>query len=47
MARLEFSALASVLARRIKRFEPAGESERLVNNQANGWAHVPLRLHAA
>lgn len=47
MARLEFSSLGNVLARRIKRFEPAGESERLINNQANGWRQVPLRLHAA
>jgi cytochrome P450 len=47
MARLEFSCLGNVLARRIKRFEPAGDPERLVNNQANGWYQVPLRLHAA
>lgn len=47
MARLEFSCLATVLARRVKRIEACGEGHRVINNQANGWEQVPVRLHAA
>lgn len=47
MAKLEFSCLMSVLTRRVKRLEAAGEGRRAINNQANGWEYSPVRLHAA
>lgn len=47
LARLEFECLFRVLTRRVKRVEIIGESERLLNNNIQGWRLVPLRLHAA
>jgi cytochrome P450 len=47
LARLEYTALVTAMAKRIKRIEPMGDAQRLINNQACGWASLPLRLHAA
>lgn len=47
LARLEFQCLIAALAERIERIEPVGEPRRVINNQANGWDRLPLRLHAA
>ncbi|MBM7061038.1 cytochrome P450 [Pseudomonas sp. UL073] len=47
LSRIEYSALFSVLARRVSRIELVGEPRRLSNNIANGWQHVPIRLIAS
>jgi len=47
LARLEGEVLLSVLARRVKRIEPAGPGERLINNNIQAWTKAPVRLHAA
>ncbi|CAN5629049.1 cytochrome P450 [soil metagenome] len=46
MARLEFISLFTALAKRVKRIEPMGEPSRIINNQACGYEHLPLKLHA-
>jgi len=43
LARMEMLAVFTALANRIKRFELAGEPERLVNNVAYGFTRLPLR----
>ena len=47
LARLEGEVLLSVLARRVKRIEPAGSGERLINNNIQAWTKAQVRLHAA
>lgn len=47
LARIEFAALFTALARRVERIEIAGPVSRNINNQANGFKVLPLRLHAA
>ncbi|PZQ46032.1 MAG: cytochrome P450 [Rhodovulum sulfidophilum] len=44
LARLEYQAIIGALARRVKRIEPTGPAVRKINNQACGWAKVPVRL---
>lgn len=46
LARIEFASLFTALARRVERIEIAGTVERNINNQANGFKVLPLRLHA-
>lgn len=45
LARLEFQSLFGALAKRVARFEKAGDPHRVINNQANGWDRLPLRIH--
>lgn len=44
LARLEYQAIIGALARRVRRIEPTGPAVRKINNQACGWAKVPVRL---
>lgn len=44
MARLEVEALLSVLVRRVRRFEFAGEPVRQLHNTLRGFERLPLRL---
>jgi cytochrome P450 len=44
LARMEFEALFSALARRFATIEPAGNAVRFENNAANGWKSVPIRF---
>ncbi|APZ50796.1 cytochrome P450 [Salipiger abyssi] len=46
LARIEFASLFTALAKRVKRIEITGEIKRNINNQANGFHVLPLRLHA-
>ena len=47
LARIEFASLFAALAKRVKRIEITGDISRNINNQANGFNILPLRLHAA
>jgi cytochrome P450 len=44
LARMEFKALMTALARRVRRIELAGDPVRNINNQASGWKSLPLKL---
>lgn len=44
LARMELVAVFTALARRVARFDLAGEPERVVNNIAFGFKHLPLRV---
>lgn len=44
LARMEYSAIIGALAKRVKRIEMTGPAERKINNNASGFARVPLRL---
>lgn len=46
LARIEFAALVSAMAKRVKRIELNGTPLRNINNQANGFKELPLRLVA-
>jgi cytochrome P450 len=47
VARLEAECLISVLAEKVKVFEPSGEPVRHLNNTLRGWESLPVRLVAA
>jgi len=47
VARMEYEALLSAMARRIKTLELAGDPEPMMNNVTTGFARVPLRMVAA
>ena len=47
VARMEAECLLGALARRVERIELIGETRPVINNIAHGYAHLPLRLHAA
>jgi cytochrome P450 len=47
LARIEFVSLFAALAKKVKRIEIIGEVSRNINNQANGFKVLPLRLHIA
>jgi cholest-4-en-3-one 26-monooxygenase len=42
LARLDLRLVLSELFRRVARFEPAGEPQRLRSNQFAGWLHYPV-----
>lgn len=44
VARLEAEALTHALLARVERFEPAGPSQRHLNNTLRAWATLPLRM---
>jgi cytochrome P450 len=44
VARMEFRAIMSALAQRVRRIELVGVPVRNINNQASGWKSLPLRL---
>ena len=44
VARMEFKAIISALAKRVRRIELVDEPVRNINNQASGWKSLPLRL---
>jgi cytochrome P450 len=46
VARLEGKLLLTALARRVERMEPAGQSQRRLNNTLRAWEHLPLMLVA-
>lgn len=46
LARIEFASLFTALSKRVARIEIAGEVQRNINNQANGYKVLPLRLIA-
>jgi len=45
LARLEVKVVLAALARRVRRFELAGEPRRIRSNFTNGLATLPLRIH--
>ncbi|WP_323019631.1 cytochrome P450 [Pararhodobacter sp.] len=44
LSRMEYSAIIGALVSRVRRIEPTGPAERKINNNASGFARVPLRL---
>jgi len=46
LARLEMEAVLTALLDRVDRIEP-GQPVRIINNSAQGYAHLPLALHPA
>lgn len=46
IARAESESLLEELARRVQRLEPAGASERWLNNSVRTWGTLPLRISA-
>jgi cytochrome P450 len=46
IARAESETLLEELARRVQRLEPAGASERWLNNSVRAWGTLPLRISA-
>nr|WP_321507234.1 cytochrome P450 [uncultured Celeribacter sp.] len=47
LARIEFASLFTALAKKVTRIEITGDIKRNINNQANGFHVLPLRLHTA
>ena len=45
LARLEVKVVLAALARRVRRFELAGEPRRIRSNFTNGLATLPVRIH--
>ncbi|GAC03760.1 cytochrome P450 [Paraglaciecola chathamensis] len=47
LARIEFVSIFAALAKKVKRIEITGKYSRNINNQANGFNVLPIRLHMA
>lgn len=45
LARLEITCLLQSLARRVRRFEPAGAPRTVINSTIHAFASVPVRVH--